>query len=116
MIPGIRNDWGTTHQRQAAPADSSGVVRSLMKVFRIGFLLAAIFLINESPLLAFTLPAPIEHDWTAYGYGVRGFSNGYTEVVFGSHHHVFQMPFFAVIEGACAAVCIGAAVTWRAQK
>ena len=74
----------------------------------------------DSSAFGFTLPAPIDHDWPVKGCGLRSYTGRYTEAVFGSHHHIFHLPFLTVVAVAGvvagASVLLGAAATWVVDK
>lgn len=74
------------------------------------FLVAAIVWLTVAPASAFSLLAPVEHDWTVAGAGIRGYPNGYTAVVFGSYHHVFHLPFSTVAAAVLLFFAASAAV------
>jgi hypothetical protein len=67
-------------------------------------LAAVMCLLIVSSASAFTLLAPIEHDWTFRGCGLRGYPGGYTDVAFGSHRHGFHVSCFTIAAGTVLVV------------
>jgi hypothetical protein len=70
----------------------------------MGLLAAVMYLLTVSSASAFTLLAPIKHDWTFRGSGLRGYPGGYTEVAFGSYRHGFHLSCFTIAAGAVLVV------------